>query len=158
MGDGNQDRLLLHHPMCMTFPDHPNCKSSCQKTFTSFSGRIEVSDYESYTSCLWQIKLPPTRTIEIQFEGKFDLEFHYQCGYDRVHIFSGTVDGDNQRQARFCGPKGEFKLNPIEPGLTLIRKRRIRMGRLSAQCRHQWTDELFQSSIRHSEQQRNHWF
>ena len=22
MGDGNQDRLLLHHPMCMTFPDH----------------------------------------------------------------------------------------------------------------------------------------
>ena len=102
----------------MTFPDHPNCKSSCQKTFTSFSGRIEVSDYESYTSCLWQIKLPPTRTIEIQFEGKFDLEFHYQCGYDRVHIFSGTVDGDNQRQARFCGPKGEFKINPVEPGLT----------------------------------------
>jgi len=106
MGDGNQDRLLLHHPMCMTFPDHPNCEESCQQTFTSFSGKIEIKDYESYTSCLWQIKLPPTRTIEIQFTGDFDLEYHYQCGYDRVHIFSGSIDGDNQRQGRFCGPKG----------------------------------------------------
>ena len=110
MGDGNQDRLLLHHPMCMTFPDHPNCEESCQQTFTSFSGKIEIKDYESYTSCLWQIKLPPTRTIEIQFTGDFDLEYHYQCGYDRVHIFSGSIDGDNQRQGRFCGPKGTLSL------------------------------------------------
>lgn len=100
-----QDRLLLHHPICMTFPDHPNCDSTCQKTFTAFSGEISVQDYQSYRSCLWQIKLPPTRTIEFQFVGDFDLEYHRQCGYDRVHIFSGLLDGDNQRQGRFCGPR-----------------------------------------------------
>ena len=127
MGDGNQDRLLLHHPMCMTFPDHPNCEESCQQTFTSFSGKIEIKDYESYTSCLWQIKLPPTRTIEIQFTGDFDLEYHYQCGYDRVHIFSGSIDGDNQRQGRFCGPKGSLSFS-FDFWLSLTRIWWIPMG------------------------------
>jgi len=106
LGDENNDRLLLHHPICMTYPEDAKCKAECQQTFTQNSGEIQVSDYESFTSCLWQIKLPPTRTIELQFVGDFDLEYHFQCGYDRVHIFSGSIDGDNQRQARFCGPKG----------------------------------------------------
>ena len=105
IGQTGQDRLLLHYPMCMTNPDHPNCASKCQKTFTSHQGRIQVRDYASYSSCLWQIKLPPNRTIELQFVDEFDLEYHYLCGYDRVHIFSGSIDGDNQRQARFCGPR-----------------------------------------------------
>ena len=109
LGDENNDRLLLHHPICMTYPEDAKCKAECQQTFTQNSGEIQVSDYESFTSCLWQIKLPPTRTIELQFVGDFDLEYHFQCGYDRVHIFSGSIDGDNQRQARFCGPKGKFK-------------------------------------------------
>lgn len=104
------DRLLLHYPICMNYPDHSDCKAECRKTFTDFSGRIEMKDYESYTSCLWEIKLPATRTIEFKFEGDFDLEYHYQCGYDRVHIFSGAIDGDNQRQARFCGPNGPNSL------------------------------------------------
>lgn len=109
LGDDN-DRLLLHHPICMTYPDDQKCKSECQETFTANSGRISISDYESFTSCLWQIKLPPTRTITLQFVDDFDLEYHYQCGYDRVHIFSGSVDGDNQRQGRFCGPRGSDNL------------------------------------------------
>jgi len=107
MGSGKGDRLLLHYPICMSYPDHPNCKADCVKTFTSFSGEINVQDYDSYVSCMWEIKLPPTRTIEFQFVGDFDLEYHQQCGYDRVHIFSGSVDGDNQRQGRFCGPRDD---------------------------------------------------
>ena len=91
----------------MTYPGDDKCKPECQKTFTENSGRIEISDYESFTSCLWQIKLPPTRTITLQFVDDFDLEYHMQCGYDRVHIFSGSIDGDNQRQGRFCGPRGK---------------------------------------------------
>ena len=87
-----------------SYPDDPNCKGDCVKTFTSFSAEINVQDYESYVSCMWKIKLLPTRTIEFQFAGDFDLEYHQQCGYDRVHIFSGSVDGANDRQGRFCGP------------------------------------------------------
>lgn len=103
--DSDADRLLLHYPICMSYPDHPDCDSTCVKTFTANSGTIEIKDYESYRSCLWEIKLPPTKTITFQFVGDFDLEYHYKCGYDRVHIFSGEVDGDNQRQGRFCGPR-----------------------------------------------------
>jgi hypothetical protein len=104
---GSKDRLILHHPICMTNPDHPNCNKDCQKTFTDFSGEIKIDGYDSYTSCLWQISLPPTRTLTFQFVGDFDLEYHHKCGYDRVHIFSGSMDGETQRQGRFCGPKGK---------------------------------------------------
>jgi len=37
------------------------------------------------------------------------MEWHRNCGYDKVHIFTGRADDfDNaQRIARFCGPKNE---------------------------------------------------
>jgi hypothetical protein len=107
--DNDSDRLLLHFPMCMKYPDHVNCvhEDWCEQTFTSKSGSISVdsSKYNSKVSCLWQFDLPPNYTLEFQFVGDFDLEYHQKCGYDRVHIFSGEIDGDMQRQGRFCGPK-----------------------------------------------------
>ena len=36
---------------------------------------------------------------------RFDVEYHHKCGYDRLHIFSGTISGEHERHARFCGPK-----------------------------------------------------
>ena len=80
------------------------------------SGKIKVRNYDSFKSCLWEIQIPPTHTLTFQFEDNFDLEFHQRCGYDRVHIFSGTIEGDNQRQGRFCGPKpgSGMGLNPLE--------------------------------------------
>ena len=54
---------------------------------------------------MWTIAVPAGQSISFKFEKKFDLEYHHRCGYDRVHIFSGTIDGETQRQGRFCGPK-----------------------------------------------------
>jgi len=111
IGNGSDsDRLLLHFPMCMKYPDHENCvhEDWCEKTFTEKSGEISIdtNQYTDKVSCLWQFNLPASHTIEFQFVGDFDLEYHYKCGYDRVHIFSGSIDGDFQRQGRFCGPHG----------------------------------------------------
>lgn len=100
-----QDRLLLHYPICMTNREHPLCDSGCVKKYTQLSGQIRVKNYDSFKSCLWEIEVPATHTLSFQFKDTFDLEFHQRCGYDRVHIFSGTIEGDNQRQGRFCGPK-----------------------------------------------------
>jgi len=106
----DSDRLLLHFPMCMKYPDDPKCvhEEWCENTFTARSGEIKIdsSQYTDKVSCLWQFNMPASHTIEFQFVGDFDLEYHYKCGYDRVHIFSGAIDGDFQRQGRFCGPHG----------------------------------------------------
>ena len=39
------------------------------------------------------------------------MEFHNKCGYDNVQIFHGNIDNfsENNRIARFCGPKGSDK-------------------------------------------------
>ena len=81
--------------MCMKYPDHENCvhEDWCEKTFTEKSGSIKI-DSDMYTdkvSCLWQFNMPASHTLEFQFVGDFDLEYHYKCGYDRVHIFSGKI-------------------------------------------------------------------
>ena len=94
IGNGSDsDRLLLHFPMCMKYPDHENCvhEDWCEKTFTERSGSITIdtNQYTDKVSCLWQFDMPASHTIEFQFVGDFDLEYHYKCGYDRVHIFSG---------------------------------------------------------------------
>ena len=57
------------------------------------------------TASLMQINVPATHSLSFQFVDDFNLEYHQRYGFDRVHIFSGTIDGDTQRQGRFCGPK-----------------------------------------------------
>ena len=96
IGSGSEsDRLLLHFPMCMKYPDHENCvhEDWCEKTFTERSGSITIdtNQYTDKVSCLWQFNMPASHTLEFQFVGDFDLEYHYKCGYDRVHIFSGKI-------------------------------------------------------------------
>ena len=39
----------------------------------------------------------------------FNVEYHHKCGYDRIHIFSGSITGEQKRHARFCGPKNGEK-------------------------------------------------
>lgn len=94
----------------MKYPDHENCihEDWCEKTITEKSGSIKINSdmYTDKVSCLWQFNMPATHTLEFKFVNDFDLEYHYKCGYDRVHIFSGAIDGDFQRQGRFCGPHG----------------------------------------------------
>lgn len=102
---GGQDRLLLHYPICMTNRDSPLCDKTCIKKFDNLSGQIKVKDYNSFRSCLWEINVPAGNTLTFQFVDEFNLEYHTRCGFDRVHIFSGTIDGETRRQGRFCGPK-----------------------------------------------------
>ena len=50
--------------------------------------------------------------ITLQFDTKFGfgMEWHYMCGYDKLHIFTGSIEnyGSTNRIARFCGPKANM--------------------------------------------------
>lgn len=103
------DRWIWDYPLCMTVPNHSSCDNDCKGDFSSDSGEIVIKpkDYRNYLSCLWTINVNPNKKLILNFEKKagFDVEYHKKCGYDRIHIFSGTIEGDSVRHARFCGPK-----------------------------------------------------
>merc|ERR1712050_522199 len=110
MGEvANNDRWIWDYPLCMTVPNHSSCDNDCKGDFTTDSGSIVIkpNNYKNYLSCLWTIKVAPNKKLIFNFEKKagFDVEYHKKCGYDRIHIFSGTIEGDSTRHARFCGPK-----------------------------------------------------
>lgn len=109
----NNDRWIWDFPLCMTVPNHASCDNDCKGDFTSDSGSIVIKpkDYKNYQSCLWTIKVSPNKKILFDFDQRagFDVEYHHKCGYDRIHIFSGSMEGDHQRHARFCGPKDGSK-------------------------------------------------
>ena len=58
---------------------------------------------------MFQINVGPNRRVHLQFDqdAGFGLEWHRQCGFDKVHIFRGNADNfvETNRIARFCGPK-----------------------------------------------------
>ena len=66
----------------MKYPDHENCvhEDWCEKTFTERSGQIKINAdmYTDKVSCLWQFNMPASHTLEFQFVGDFDLEYHYK--------------------------------------------------------------------------------
>ena len=93
----------------MTVPTHASCDNNCNAHYTAKSGQIVVraNQYKNYQSCLWTIDVGTGNSIEFTFDKKagFDVEFHHKCGYDKLHIFSGNMQGKPERVARFCGPK-----------------------------------------------------
>jgi len=103
------DRWIWDFPLCMTVPTNPSCDNECKGDFTTDSGSIVIrtKDYKDYQSCLWTIKVSPNKKLLFNFDQKagFDVEYHSKCGYDRIHIFSGSIDGEHKRHARWCGPK-----------------------------------------------------
>jgi hypothetical protein len=109
----DRERYIWEYPLCVTVPDSPGCDQSCIKTFRSKSGKIVVNNdknYQSYRSCLWTIEVPTGYEITMMFDrdAGFDVEYHQKCGYDRLHVFSGTYDdvkNTAKRHARFCGPR-----------------------------------------------------
>ena len=94
-------------PKCITSPEF--CK--LDKVETANSGKIKLTakDYENHRNVMYRIQLGDSRKIKLKFnqEEGFGMEWHRNCGYDKVHIFTGRADDfDNaQRIARFCGPK-----------------------------------------------------
>jgi len=111
---GINTKWIWQYPLCLTTPESPSCDQSCMVDFTTESGEISIGpdSYRDYQSCLWTIQVTPSKHLVFEFDRNagFDVEYHQFCGYDRLHIFSGTIDGNNHRHARFCGPKeGEGK-------------------------------------------------
>ena len=96
-------------PKCITSPEF--CQED--KVVTARKGEIELKpeDYDNHRNVMYRIQLGDSRKIKLKFkqEAGFGMEWHRNCGYDKVHIFTGRADDfDNaQRIARFCGPKNE---------------------------------------------------
>lgn len=101
--DSGNDRWIWDTPLCL---DKAN--ECTEEVLTGTSGSIEFGPdkYQQKTNYIFKIQTGANRRIKMKFDKKFgfDLEWHNQCGFDKVHIYSGNED-DNKRIARFCGPK-----------------------------------------------------
>ena len=62
--------------------------------------------------------LEANKQILLQFDKSygFEMEWHEQCGYDRLHIFTGSIEDfqSTNRIARFCGPKVKAWTKPFD--------------------------------------------
>ncbi|XP_033326417.2 cubilin [Megalopta genalis] len=69
-------------------------------------GRIEPlmrgDKYFGGVSCSWTIRAPPDKNVVLRFE-KFILEHSHSCFYDRIDIYDGTKEDDDNKLARLCG-------------------------------------------------------
>nr|XP_020017105.1 procollagen C-endopeptidase enhancer 2 isoform X2 [Castor canadensis] len=59
-------------------------------------------DYPAGVTCVWHIKAPKNKLIELKFE-KFDVERDNYCRYDYVAVFNGGEVNDAKRIGKFCG-------------------------------------------------------
>ena len=108
------DRFIYQYPMCDSI-------DQCVDDFEECDGRIygpdektgEISKrgYQDFFNCQWQIQAPAGKTVGLKFYNDFDLEFHKQCGWDRVHIRClDNPDFDHKGGkpiSRLCGPQNK---------------------------------------------------
>lgn len=108
----SNDRFVWKTPRCLAIPEL--CDSTCHKTINSSFGNITITpeDYTANKNCLWTIDIPADRTLSLKFVDEFDLEWHQNCAYDKVHILDGS---DNLPIGRFCGPKQDNSKNGGKP-------------------------------------------
>jgi hypothetical protein len=85
--------------------DHDECDG---QIFTSKTGEISHRAYTDFFNCQWQIHAPEGKTVGLKFYNDFDLEYHKQCGWDRVHIRcldDPAFDSKGGKPiSRLCGP------------------------------------------------------
>merc|ERR1719285_348923 len=109
--DMSAERFNWKIPKCLS--NEALCTT--REIFTQSSGSIVVDEnnYKNFQNSLFEINVGPNRHISLQFDQNhsFGMEYHNQCGYDKLHIFKGSVEGFEQtnRIARFCGPKSGGK-------------------------------------------------
>lgn len=105
--DLSKERFIWQTPLCVTRPD--SCTN--RETITSESGSITLSpnDYSNMNSRFITINPGQNRKVWLKFDTDygFEMEYHKACGYDKLHIYSGTTDDfeSAKRLARWCGPK-----------------------------------------------------
>lgn len=103
------DRFIYQYPMCDSIEqcvaDHDQCDG---QVFTSKTGEISHRGYSDFFNCQWQIHAPEGKTVGLKFYNDFDLEYHKQCGWDRVHIRcldDPAFDAKGGKPiSRLCGP------------------------------------------------------
>ena len=121
--DMSNDRFNWKVPKCIANPE--TCVKSQKFSAQSGSITVDQSNYKSFENSMFQINVGPDRRVFLKFDRdhKFGIEWHAQCGYDKLHIFKGNADefDENNRIARFCGPKngkkpfdGAYKLKPAK--------------------------------------------
>jgi len=103
---GDNERWVWDTPKCLS--NSADCSQTIELTDLSGEIKFNAEDYVNFKNSLYTISLPG-RHIQLQFDQDHDfgMEFHKQCGFDRLQIFTGnaaTFDKTN-RIARFCGPK-----------------------------------------------------
>ena len=87
--------------------DHERCDG---QIFTGDvkNGEISHRAYPDFFNCQWQIHAPEGKTVGLKFYNDFDLEYHKQCGWDRVHIRcldDPAFDAKGGKPiSRLCGP------------------------------------------------------
>lgn len=124
---GNNDRWVWDTPKCLS--NSKDCSQTIELNKWSGEIKFEAEDYVNFKNTLVTINIPG-RHIELQFDQdhEFGMEYHKQCGYDRLQIFTGTAatfDKTN-RIARWCGPKkgnkpydGSGKLKEVDGVLSM---------------------------------------
>jgi len=121
--DMSNDRFNWKVPKCIENPS--TCMEKQQFSEKSGSITIDQSNYKSFQNSLFEINVGPDRQVWLKFDRnhKFGIEWHAQCGYDKLHIFKGNAAAfdEKNRIARFCGPKkgkkpfdGSQKLKPAK--------------------------------------------
>lgn len=124
---GDNDRWVWDTPKCLT--NEKDCSQTIELKKWSGEIKFEAEDYVNFKNTLVTINVPG-RHIELLFDQdhEFGMEYHKQCGYDRLQIFTGTAANFDKtnRIARFCGPKkgdkpydGSGKLKEVDGVLSM---------------------------------------
>ena len=96
-------------PRCISTP----AVCTLNEQIESSAGRITLGGddlpYANFANYLFAIRRPANEMIVLNFVAAdgFEMEWHNQCGYDKLHIFTGGEHNfaEQNRIARFCGPK-----------------------------------------------------
>jgi len=120
------DRFNWKVPKCIQNPDF--CVSKNKETSASGSIIVDQSNYKNFENAIFEINVGPNRSLKFDKTHPFGIEWHNQCGYDKLHLFKGNVLNfdEKRRIARFCGPKdgkkpfdGSGKIKPAKGSLKM---------------------------------------
>merc|ERR1712174_183490 len=75
---------------------------------------LKPEDYDNHRNVMYRIQLGDSRKIKLKFkqEAGFGMEWHRNCGYDKVHIFTGRADDLDQDRDDFEGFVLEYESEP----------------------------------------------
>uniref|UniRef100_A0A7E4ZZE0 Metalloendopeptidase n=1 Tax=Panagrellus redivivus TaxID=6233 RepID=A0A7E4ZZE0_PANRE len=99
-------------------------KAVCGGIITGTSGIVQSPRYpEPYPAnqnCVWQISVPVGYRVAIIFR-YFSIESHKACSYDRLEVYEGTNDTEDNLIARLCGHRGPKYLTANNSNTAIVK-------------------------------------